>query len=130
MRREAVGIPFANNGDILITAANGSSRLVGKRAKLRDLTGDTVHGGFMLLARTDDPDFLNASMGAGWYGRFLRYGVAGGNGALGNLDKAALEKCLAPFPPSENEQRTIGSFFSSVDELIALHQRELATPRQ
>ncbi|MBM6776976.1 hypothetical protein H7U34_06790, partial [Collinsella tanakaei] len=38
---------------------------------------------------------------------------------------AALEKCLAPFPPSENEQRTIGSFFSSVDELIALRQREL-----
>ena len=124
VRREAVGISFAKDGDILITAANGSSRLVGKKAELHGLTGETVHGGFMLLARTGDPDFLNASMGASWYGRFLRYGVAGGNGALGNLDKAALEKCPAPFPLSEEERCAIGALFRDVDDLITLRQCE------
>ena len=121
----AVKISPAKNGDILITAANGSSRLVGKRAKKLGLTRETVHGGFMLLARTKHPDFLNASMGADWYGRFLCYGVAGGNGALGNLDKGALERYLAFFPPSDKEQDVIGSFFSSLDSLITLHQRKL-----
>lgn len=125
VRPEAVNIPLAQSGDILITAANGSSRLVGKRAILQDLTGKTVHGGFMLLAKAKDPDYLNAAMGADWYAKFLRYGVAGGNGALGNLDKTALEKCPTPIPSTAAEQHAIGALFRDLDDLITLRQREL-----
>ena len=39
--------------DILITSANGSSRLVGKHALIKEIPDNSaVHGGFMLLART------------------------------------------------------------------------------
>ena len=123
VRKEAINIEFAQNNDILITAANGSSRLVGKRALIDNLTGETVHGGFMLLASADNPDFLNAAMGAGWYRRFLNIGVSGGNGALGNLDANALRdyEFLAP---NEDEQKSIGTFFQKLDSLITLHQRK------
>jgi len=124
VREDAVNIDLVRNNDILITAANGSSRLVGKRALIKGLTDSAVHGGFMLLASTEEPDFFNAVMGTEWYRRFLRMGVAGGNGALGNLDSNALRN-RDLLVPKRAEQKAIGVLFAKLDSLIALHQREL-----
>ena len=121
---DAVNIDPVQNNDILITAANGSGRLVGKRALIKGLTDSAVHGGFMLLASTEEPDFLNAAMGAEWYRRFLHMGVAGGNGALGNLDSKALRD-YDLLVPNQGERKAIGALFQKLDSLIALHQREL-----
>ncbi|MGO4861152.1 hypothetical protein ACTQ5N_03745 [Atopobiaceae bacterium Sow4_H2] len=118
---EAVNIDLALDGEILITAANGSPRLVGKRAVISGLTGKTTHGGFMLCARAKQPDFVNALMGTRWYRRFLATGVAGGNGSIGNLDKAALEEEVA-LVPSQSERESMGSLFVTLDSLITLHQ--------
>ena len=119
-----VGIELVQEGEILITAANGSPRLVGKRAIIDGLTGKTVHGGFMLCAHAEQPDYVAALMGSRWYQHFLATGVAGGNGSIGNLDKAALEDEYA-FVPSIREQELIGALFSRFSDLITLHQREL-----
>ena len=79
----------------------------------------------MLLASTEGPDFLNAAMGAEWYRRFLHMGVAGGNGALGNLDSKALRD-YDLLVPNQGERKAIGALFQKLDSLIALHQRERA----
>ena len=118
-----VGIELVQEGEILITAANGSPRPVGKRAIINGLTGKTVHGGFMLCAHAEQPDYVAALMGSRWYQHFLATGVAGGNGSIGNLDKAALEDEFA-FVPSIEEQELIGVLFSRLDDLITLHQRK------
>ena len=123
---KAINIDLANNGDILITAANGSTRLVGKRGKIDGLPGKTVPGGFMLLAKTNEPDFLNAAMGARWYSRFLDIGVSGGNGAIGNLDKDALSEQEFAVPDC-SERQQIGTYFASLDSLITLHQGKAAS---
>ena len=128
VREDAVNIDLVRNNDILITAANGSSRLVGKRALIKGLTDSAVHGGFMLLASTEEPDFFNAVMGTEWYRRFLRMGVAGGNGALGNLDSNALRN-RDLLVPKRAEQKAIGVLFAKLDSLIALHQRERLSTR-
>ena len=120
----AVNIPFVQNGDILITSANGSSRLVGKHAIIRNLPkSSAVHGGFMLIASCSNPDFLNASLGSQWYSEFLSLYVAGGNGAIGNLNKNDLD-AQAVLVPSTEEQRQIGTYFRTLDHLITLHQRK------
>ena len=62
-------------------------------------------------------------MGTEWYRNFLRVGVAGGNGAIGNLDSHALE-CEKVSIPSNAEQRAIGDFFSNLDYFITLQQRK------
>ena len=116
-----VGIELVQEGEILITAANGSPRLVGKRAIIDGLTGKTVHGGFMLCAHAEQPDYVAALMGSRWYQHFLATGVAGGNGSIGNLDKAALEDEYA-FVPFIKEQELIGALFSRLNNLITLHQ--------
>ena len=97
---------------------------MGKHALVSELRGKTVHGGFMLLARTQNPEFINASMSSRWYANFIRLAVSGGNGAIGNLSKSALEKQKVHIPNDE-EQDAIGELFSKLDSLISLHQRKL-----
>lgn len=121
---EAVKIDFVQDGDILITSANGSSRLVGKHALIYGVNNNAVHGGFMLLARAEQPEFVNSLMSAAWYEKFINVFVSGGNGAIGNLRKSDLEKQKV-FVPSEVEQEKIGEFFKTLNETITLHQREL-----
>lgn len=122
--REAVNIDCVRANDILITAANGSSRLVGKHTIISEIPEESaVHGGFMLLGTTKEPHFVNASMGSSWYRRFIELFVAGGNGAIGNLNKNDLDNQDIAIP-SEKEQKKIGSFFRQLDNLITLHQRQ------
>ena len=77
----------------------------------------------MLCAHAEQPDYVAALMGSRWYQHFLATGVAGGNGSIGNLDKAALEDEYA-FVPSIREQELIGALFSRFSDLITLHQRK------
>ena len=125
VKKDAINIPYACDGDILITSANGSSHLVGKHAIIRQIHNNSaVIGGFMLLATTKNSQFLNASMGSSWYTKFINLSVAGGNGAIGNLSKNELDENTL-FVPSDVEQETIGHFFKNIDNLITLHQRKL-----
>ena len=125
VKAEAVNIDYTKENDILITAANGSSRLVGKHAIIGQVSPkSTVHGGFMLLGATKEPYFVNASMGSSWYRHFIELFVSGGNGAIGNLNKNDLDN-QDILVPSEEERQKIGVFFKQLDNLITLHQRKL-----
>lgn len=124
VNKNAVNINRVKNGDILITSANGSSNLVGKHVVVCGLTVDAVHGGFMLLAETDVPHFLNASMNTYWYDRFRSMNVSGGNGAIGNIKGSALEEEYLYIPKKE-EQIAIGNYFQKLDALINQHQQQI-----
>ena len=106
VKQECVNIPFCKNGDILITAANGSSKLVGKHAVLQGLSKNkAVHGGFMILGESNNSAFINASMSSSWYVKFINLHVAGGNGAIGNLNKNDLENQRVLFPTTEEQTK-------------------------
>ena len=128
--REAVNIGYARENDILITAANGSSRLVGKHTIVSGIPEKSVvHGGFMFLGTTKEPYFVSASMRSSWYRRFIELFVSGGNGAIGNLNKNDLDNQEIAIP-SEEEQKIIGAFFHQLDNLITLHQRKYEKLKQ
>ena len=130
VKESAVNIPFVKNGDILITAANGSTNLVGKHAIIRDIPKNSaVHGGFMLITTSKEYEFLNASMSSNWYKKFIKKYVAGGNGAIGNLRKNDLDNQKI-YVPKKDEQEKIGNFFKMLDSLITLHQRKLEKLKQ
>lgn len=121
----AVNIPFAKNGDILITSANGSNRLVGKHTIISDIAENSaVHGGFMLLAESNNPLFIDALLSSNWYKKFINTYVVGGNGAIGNLSKSDLESQTV-MVPSEHEQAKIGQWYDNINQLITLHQCKL-----
>ena len=123
---DAVNIPSVKDKDILITAANGSSHLVGKHALVRtDGNGEMVHGGFMLLATSKEAEFLNASMCAPWYREFIESNMMGGNGALGNLPKKAFDELQLMAPVSSEERGCVGTFFETFNMLISVRQSAL-----
>lgn len=111
-------------GDILITAANGSSHLVGKHAVIENELIDTVHGGFMLTLRAKVPFFVNSWMNTYEYKMMLQW-VQGGNGAIGNLSKPLLEQCKITLPVHIKEQTQIGNFFQQLDKQITEQQNKL-----
>ena len=77
----------------------------------------------MLLARPYiNSYFLNASMSSSWYKKFIDLHVAGGNGAIGNLNKKDLDNQIVAVP-KETEIVKIGELFANLDNLITLHQR-------
>ena len=75
----------------------------------------------MLLATAENPGFVNALMSAPWYTKFISLYVAGGNGAIGNLNKSDLDE-QDVFDPGDTEQKVIDRYFSQLDHLITLHQ--------
>lgn len=117
--RSCVNVDYARNGDILITAANGSAQLVGKHCIVDNIVDESmVAGGFMFLLRSLQPHFLNASMSSSWYTRFISITSMGGGGSINNLRKNELEELYLTIP-SLAEQKQIGAFFRSQDEGIA-----------
>lgn len=123
--KDVINIPRVSNGDILVTAANGSTKLVGKHAIIKNLPDDeiVVHGGFMLLFKTGQNYFVNAWMSSNEYKRVLQF-VQGGNGAIGNLSSAIL-KSMKMSVPSFSEQSAIGSLFSTLDDLLDSYKDNL-----
>ena len=123
--KDVINIPRVSNGDILVTAANGSTKLVGKHAIIKHLPDDeiVVHGGFMLLFKTEQNFFVNAWMSSNEYKRVLQF-VQGGNGAIGNLSSAIL-KSTKMSVPSFSEQSAIGSLFNTFDDLLARYKDNL-----
>ena len=131
VNKECINIEYAEEGDILVTAANGSPRLVGKHAIINNIgTNTTVVGGFMLLISSNESTFLNASMSSSWYSQFLKVGVAGGNGAIGNLNKQDLEDCELLIPNKKEERNHIASYFTTLDRQITLHTQRLEKLKQ
>ena len=130
VEKTCVNIPLANDGDILITAANGSPRLVGKHAVVETNGSTMVPGGFMVLAMTDEPYFLNTCMSSPWYKTFLKTGVAGGNGAIGNLNKTALADSVFFIPSNKAERDSLASFFQHLDTLIQSTSKKIESLNQ
>lgn len=122
----AVNIPRISNGDILVTAANGSTKLVGKHAIVKNLADDelAVHGGFMLAIKAEQNDFVNVWMSSKEYKRVLQF-IQGGNGAIGNLSISILKSMKMTIPASLEEQSAIGSLFRTLDDLLAVYKEKL-----
>ena len=130
VKPSAVDIPYLDNNDILITAANGSLRLVGKHCLVTGIQPNScVPGGFMLCASTESPFFLQASMSSSWYQTFIDTYTLGGNGSIGNLSKTALEEQNI-HPPSIPEQQCVGLCFMQIDTQLSMSSIKLTKLRR
>lgn len=120
---KAVKIPLANVGDILITAANGSPKLVGKHALIKKIENKSVAGGFMYVLKAENTNFIQTWMNSKEYKRVISK-VQGGNGSIGNLSKRDLERGLITIPNFE-EQEKIGGFFDKIDKKNSKVQKKI-----
>ncbi len=120
VNEKKVKLSFVRKNDILITAANGSPRLVGKHALINENIEKAVPGGFMYLMKSETPQFVQVWMKTLEYKKILTM-VQGGNGSIGNLSRKDLENAKITLPIKE-ERKKIGEFFMHFEELGNKHK--------
>lgn len=128
---ECVNIQFAQNNDILITAANGSTNLVGKHCLVNIASDEKmVPGGFMLIVKSSDSEYLHYSMFSDWFRQFLRVGTSGGNGSICNLNRAELEKILFFVAKDTRERKVLTRYFKLLDNYLQSTSKKIASLKQ
>ena len=118
---ECVNSDSVQIGDVIVVVRNGSRNLIGKHAQIKHVMLNTVIGAFMTGVRSDVPDFTNALLDTRQFDNEIKKNL----GATINQITTGEFKKMAFYVPSKMEQKIIGSFFTHLDHLITLHQREL-----
>ena len=108
-------------GDIIVVVRNGSRALIGKHAQIKASMPNTVIGAFMSGIRSEYSSFVNALLDTSAF----ENEVAKNMGATINQITGYMFSKMEFMIPSEEEQQKIGEYFSNLDNLITLHQREL-----
>ena len=108
-------------GDIIVVVRNGSRALIGKHAQIKASMPNTVIGAFMNGIRSEHSSFVNALLDTSAF----ENEIAKNMGATINQITGYMFSKMEFMVPSEEEQQQIGQFFSNLDHLITLYQREL-----
>lgn len=108
-------------GDIVMVVRNGSKALIGKHAEVKQPMADTVVGAFMAGIRSPCPSFANALLNTSEFDKE----IAKNMGATINQLTGYMFKQMVFFMPGKEEQEKIGSLFSTLENIITLHQRKL-----
>ena len=108
-------------GDIIVVVRNGSRALIGKHAQIKASMPNTVIGAFMSGIRSGHYSFINALLDTSAF----ENEIAKNMGATINQITGYMFSKMEFMIPSEEEQQRIGEYFSNLDHLITLHQREL-----
>lgn len=108
-------------GDIIVVVRNGSRSLIGKHAQIKDFMPNTVIGAFMTGIRSECPEFTNVLLNTS---RFEEE-IAMNMGATINQITGYMFSKMEFKVPCIDEQKKIGAYFSTLDNLITLHQRKL-----
>lgn len=108
-------------GDIIVVVRNGSRALIGKHAQIKASMPNTVIGAFMSGIRSGHSSFINALLDTSAF----ENEIAKNMGATINQITGYMFSKMEFMIPSEEEQQRIGEYFSNLDHLITLHQREL-----
>ena len=107
--------------DILVTAANGSSNLIGKHALMTKNIPNQV-GGFMFSIETNEPHFIFACLESNWFKKLIHKSTTGGNGALGNLKGKDIKNAWIHIPERKIRER-IGELEKNIDNFIDYNQK-------
>jgi type I restriction enzyme, S subunit len=100
-------------GDLLICARNGSRNLVGKTAKVTDLSEEMAFGAFMAIFRSPINDYLLCFINSPLFRKTID---EVNTTTINQITQNNLKRALLPLPPLAEQQRIV----AKVDELMAL----------
>ena len=111
---------ITKNGDLLICARNGSSRLIGKNALLHRTDANQTFGAFMMVFRSDKNHFVHHLLNTKRY----TSQVAENLGArINQITISDLSSFRFFFPKDDKEMTRIASLFDLLDGRIAVQNR-------
>ena len=106
--------------DLLICARNGSPRLIGKNALLKEADAGQTFGAFMLVFRSMDNHFVHQLLSTkGYYSQ-----VSENLGArINQITTSNIKDFEFYFPPSTAERNIIAQFLDLIDERISIQNK-------
>lgn len=108
-------------GDIIVVVRNGSRSLIGKHAQIKAFMPNTVIGAFMTGIRSECPEFTSALLNTSRFEEEIAMNMGATINQITDYMFSKMEFKI----PCLGEQKKIGAYFSSLDNLITLHQRKL-----
>ena len=117
---------YLQNGDVII-ADTAEDETVGKCTEIKGLTDQKVISGLHTMPVRPNRKFASGFLGfylnsAAYHDQLkpLMQGIK-----VTSISKGAMQDTVVKFPLDLKEQEQIGIYFSGLDNLITLHQREL-----
>lgn len=118
---------FVKDGDILMCSRNGSKRLVGKTALIKDLKEKMTFGTFMTVIRGDYNDYLSYFFITDYFRNQLNSETS----SINQITKYMLDKIKVPFPSEEERKKMVcqieneRSIVDPLKKLIKLYQEKI-----
>lgn len=106
--------------DLLICARNGSPRLIGKNALLKEADEGQTFGAFMLVFRSNDNHFVHQLLCTKGYNSQVSENLGARINQITTSNIRDFEFC---FPQSTAERNKIAGFLDLIDERIAVQNR-------
>lgn len=116
-----INCSYVEQGDIIVVVRNGSRRLIGKHAQVKNDMPNTVIGAFMTGVRAEVPSFLNALLSTQLFQKQIEENLGA---TINQITTGVFKKMTFKFPKT-NEQEQIGSYFQNLDTLISNHKEQL-----
>ena len=117
---------FLQNGDVIV-ADTAEDSTVGKCSEIAGLNDEVVLSGLHTIPYRSVEKFASGYLGyylnsSAYHNQLipLMQGIK-----VTSISKSAMQDTNIVYPKSQEEQRKIGAYFRSLDEMITLHQREL-----
>ena len=121
VNREVVNVDTIRKGDIVVVVRNGSRKLIGKHAILKNDMPNAVIGAFMTGIRTSNSRFINALLSTKKFEKEVEMNMGA---TINQITGYMFAKMEFRFP-SNDEASKVGMVFEQIDNLITLHQRKV-----
>lgn len=116
---------IVKDGDILMCSRNGSKRLVGKTAEIRNLNEAMTFGTFMMIIRSQHNPYLT------WFFKSNEFRIQitrGENTMINQITRYMLDDIFVSFPPPEEQEAIVEKMValsSQTQKLEAIYQKKL-----
>ncbi len=95
---------FLQKGDLLICARNGSRNLVGKNAKIEELSEPTAFGAFMAVCRSEHNSWIRVLLNSIYFDEYLD---DSNTTTINQITQKMLLNFIIPIPPHREQKRII-----------------------
>ena len=116
---------IVQEGDILMCSRNGSARLVGKTATIKNLNEEMTFGTFMMIVRSQYNPYLS------WFFKstdFRNQIKGGGNTMINQITRYMLDDVVISFPPIEKQNEVVqklNALHLETKKLEAIYQQKI-----
>ena len=114
-------------GDVIVVVRNGSRSLIGKHGQVKVEMPNTVIGAFMTGLRSPQATYVNTLLDTKQFDLEITKNLGA---TINQITTGAFKQMTFSVSKNDEEQTAIGTFFRTLDNIIAIYKRKLDELRE